>query len=251
MKLWSLAAGLLLAMPFAQAQDADQPDWQDPVWAELMATPPAASELSIVASELSIHEITTSRQEQLAESEKAAELALAAGNWAGAEQHLLQALAGYPGAHRLRLKLASLLYGRGALNDARAQLQQGLALFPQQPALRLTLARILVAEHRFAAAWKVLNGADPELAAHLDYYALMAEAGRRSGQCEAAIPLYHRLLAQQDSGPWWLGLGLCQRSLGRDFTAAFEQARASVDLGVASLQFVEQQLEQHGTTQTH
>ncbi|WMC12300.1 tetratricopeptide repeat protein [Oceanimonas pelagia] len=233
---------VLLGAP-AVAQE-EQPDWQDPVWAEIMATPPAASELAI-------SEVTPSRAERLAEGQKASELALAAGDWAGAEQRLLSLLAEYPDAHSVRLKLASLQYGRGALAQARALLQQGLALAPAQAELRLTLARILASERRHAAAWKVLDGATPSLAEHLDYYGLKAEAGRRSNQCEAAIALYHRLLAVQDSGPWWLGLGLCQRRLGQDFTAAFEQARASVDLGVASLQFVNQQLEQHGTTQTH
>lgn len=240
-----LAVGLsVLAMLPVQAEESDPVDWQDPVWAELMATPPAASELTI-------NEITPSRAERLAEGEKAAELALAAGDWAGAEQQLLGLLADYPEAHAIRLKLASLQYGRGALSAAKAQLQQGIELAPQQPALRLVLARILASENRYAAAWKVLDGTEPALAEHLDYYSLKAEAGRRSGQCSAAMTLYHRLLAEQDSGPWWLGLGLCQRSLGQDFAAAFEQARASVDLGMASLQFVEQQLEQHGTTQTH
>ncbi|MDP5291766.1 tetratricopeptide repeat protein [Oceanimonas sp. CHS3-5] len=222
----------------------DKPDWQDPVWAEVMSTPPAASELAI-------SEVAYSRSERLAESQKAADLALAAGDWAGAEGALAGVLAEFPDAHDLRLKLASLQYGRGALNEAKHLLQQGIELALQQPELRLTLARILASENRHAATWKVLDGAEPALAEHLDYYGLKAEAGRRSGRCDAAVSLYHRLLAQQDSGPWWLGLGLCQRTLGRDFTAAFEQARASVDLGVASLQFVNQQLEQHGTTQTH
>ncbi|OXY82668.1 tetratricopeptide repeat protein [Oceanimonas doudoroffii] len=233
---------LLLGAPL-QAEEF-QPDWQDPVWAELMAAPPAASELHIA-------EIKPSREDELRESRHAAELALVAGDWSGAERILMTTLASHPDAHALRLKLASLLYGRGALDSARTLLQQGLKAAPEHPSLRLTLARILAGEQRHAAAWKVLDGAAPVLAEHLDYYALKAEAGRRSNRCDAAIPLYRQLLTRQDSGPWWLGLGLCQRSLDQDYTHAFEQARASVDLGVASLQFVEQQLEHHATTQTH
>lgn len=240
-----LTASLLLVLTAAMAYADDQPDWNDPVWAQVMATPPAASELSI-------SEVTVSRADQLAEAEATANAALATGNWLQAEQQLNDALARYPDAHQLRLKLAALQYGRGAPAQAKALLQQGLELAPEQAGLRLTLGRILANENRHAAAWQVLKQAEPELAQHLDYYALMAEAGRRSGRCEDAMAVYHRLLTQQNSGPWWLGLGLCQRSLGRDFTHAFEQAQASVDLGEASLQFVNRQLElQHGTTQTH
>lgn len=207
--------------------------------------------------QLDINEVILGRAEWLAEINSQADAALANNNWPLAELRLAQALAEYPDAHASRLRLAALLYGRGALGQTRAVLQQGIELAPEHADLRLTLARLLAEQQRFAAALQQLNETQPTFADNLDYYSLQAEVARRSGQCQQAIETYQQLLTHTRVGAWWLGLGLCQRELGEEYGAAFMQARASADLGSASQQFVEQQLkqlqqrEQHGQAQTY
>ncbi|WP_243454059.1 tetratricopeptide repeat protein [Oceanisphaera pacifica] len=206
--------------------------------------PSAGVTTKSVASSLDISEVKLSRKQWLNEVNRQADTALANNNWPLAEVTLAQALGEFSDAHKLRLRLASLMYGRGALSQASQVLQQGLHLAPQQPDLRLTLARLLAEQGRYSAALQLLNEAQPPLAEHLDYYSLKADMARRSNQCHQAITTYQQLLTHSRVGAWWLGLGLCQRELGEDFSSAFLQARASADLGQASQRFVEQQLTQ-------
>ncbi|GAA3530667.1 tetratricopeptide repeat protein [Zobellella aerophila] len=239
-----IPAGWASERSAAQPEFADE--WQAADWSEQLAELPAPG------GELSITEVTLSRPERVRQTQEQADLALAEGDWARAEYRLARLLAEYPDEQEIRLRLAAMQYGRGALDDARVQLQQGLTLAPRHADMRLALARLLAEQQRYSAAFGVLDGAVPEVASHLDYYSLKAEMARRSGDCDSAVELYHRLLVHApDVGAWWLSLGLCQRSLGQDFVPAYQRALASADLGTASLRFVRQQLEQYGATQTH
>ena len=208
-------------------------------------------------SKLDFNEVVLGRSEWLSEINDQVDSALANNNWPLAEVKLAQALAEYPDAHDSRLRLASLLYGRGALGQTRAVLQQGVELAPNQADLRLTLARLLAEQQRFAAALQQLSEASPVLAENLDYYSLKAEVARRSGECQQSITTYRQLLSHSRVGAWWLGLGLCQRELGEEYQTSFMQAQASADLGAASQHFVKQQLDQlqqqepHGKAQTY
>ena len=236
-----------------QAQPA--PVYQAPA---AVYQPPAAPKARHSGpSKLDFNEVVLSRSEWLSDITQQSDAALANNNWPLAELRLAQALGEFPDAHDTRLRLAAMLYGRGALGQTRAVLQQGIELAPQHADFRLTLARILAEQQRFDAALQQLEQANPSLSEHLDYYSLKAEMARRSGQCPQAIVTYQQLLSQAQAGAWWLGLGLCQRELGQDFSSAFLQARASADLGEASQRFVEQQLKQltqrgqDGQTQTN
>lgn len=195
-------------------------------------------------SQLDIDEVILSRADWLWEINQQANIALASNNWPLAELRLAQALGEFTDAHDTRLRLAALLYGRGALEQTRIVLQEGIALAPDYPEFRLALSRLLAEQQRYEAAFEQLNQVNPAMAANLDYYSLKAEVARRSGRCAQAISTYQQLLALGGVGAWWLGLGLCQRDLGEDFIPAFKQARASADLGAASQRFVEQQLKQ-------
>lgn len=267
---------LQASVPPVQAQDVTDADDANVSMADLMVNLPEA-ELDAFAREalrqsvrvpthqpaetaspqLDINEVILGRAEWLAEINGQADAALANNNWPLAELRLAQALAEYPDAHTSRLRLAALLYGRGALGQTRTVLQQGIELAPEHADLRLTLARLLAEQQRFAAALQQLNETRPTFADNLDYYSLQAEVARRSGQCQQAIETYRQLLTHTRVGAWWLGMGLCQRELGEEYATAFMQARASADLGSASQQFVEQQLqqlqqrEQDGTAQTY
>ncbi|ART81294.1 hypothetical protein CBP31_00475 [Oceanisphaera profunda] len=278
----------LLQVPIAQAQDdADNVSWADlmvnlpeadmdalateylqhtrlnpPVQAQALpqanpVAPPVTKARHSGPSKLDFNEVVLSRADWLSELNQQADAALATNNWPLAELRLAQALGEYQDAHETRLRLAAMLYGRGALGQTRAVLQQGIELAPQHADFRLTLARILAEQQRFDAALQQLNQVHPILSEHLDYYSLKAEVARRSGQCAQAINTYQQLLTHSRVGAWWLGLGLCQRELGEDFSPAFLQARASADLGAASQRFVEQQLQQlatggqDGQTQTY
>lgn len=244
----SLLASLVCwaGLSYAQEVELEELGWE-PEWEEAAVTPPPTQ----YKNELRIDEIVLSQEQWLASIHRQAELALEQGQWAQGETLLNQALAEYPDDIRSRLKLASLLYGRGAISQAREQLQHGLKQAPHQADLRLGLARLLAEEQRYPAALQVLSEARPTMNEHLDYYSLKAEMARRAGQCEQATELYRELLSVNSVGSWWLGLGLCQRKLGENFSHAFREARASADLGQASLRFVEQQLEQYETTQAH
>lgn len=244
----SVLASLVLCAGLGQAQEGEfnELGWE-PAWEEEEVTPPVTQ----YKNELRIDEVVLSPEQWLADMHRQAELALDQGRWAQGEALLSQALAEYPDDIHTRLKLASLLFGRGALSQAREQLQQGLKQNPEQADLRLSLARLLAEEQRYPAAFKVLSHASPNMSRHLDYYSLKADMARRADHCEQAKALYQELLNYNSVGSWWLGLGLCQRKLGENFTHAFSEARASADLGQASLRFVEQQLEQYETTQTH
>ncbi|ART79242.1 tetratricopeptide repeat protein [Oceanisphaera avium] len=195
-------------------------------------------------SHLDINEVVLHKEQWIDELNRQADLALSHNNWPLAELRLAQVLAEFSDAHDTRLRLASLLYGRGALGQTRALLQEGIELSPTNPELRLILARLLAEQQRYLAAYEQLTHLQPAMASHLDYYSLKAELERRSAQCEQASQTYQQLLSHASVGAWWLGLGLCQRELGQDFSYAFEQARASADLGVASQRFVELQLQQ-------
>ncbi|WP_157953586.1 DUF6584 family protein [Zobellella maritima] len=247
-----LAALLSSWIPTGWASEPSEPpaewadEWQAAEWADLTTELPAPS------GDLSITEVTLSRAQQVQQTREQVDAALANGEWARAEYRLGQLLAEYPDEQDVRLQLAAMQYGRGALNEARIQLQQGLELAPDHADLRLALARLLAEQSRFEAAFAVLDQAGPELGRHLDYYSLKAEMARRSGDCATAIGLYRRLLEKSPGvGAWWLSLGLCQHAQGQDFVSAYRQALASTDLGNASLRFVQQQLEQHGSAQTH
>ena len=249
--LLCLYGSLLLGIPaLANTEQPLDDDYQNVPWQDLMVTvEPAYSAADHQANsepkgELNISEVVLNRSDWLAEQHRQADAALAINNWPLAEQTLQQALSEYADDHGSRLRLAALLYGRGALTQARDQLQIGLTLAPEQADLRLTLARLLAEQQRYNAALQVLGEAYPPLAAHIDYYSLKADMARRSNQCAQAIDTYKQLLEHNRVGGWWLGLGLCQRQLGEDFTTAFLQARASADLGAASQRFVDQQLEQ-------
>ncbi len=247
-RYWSRLLLMLLPLSSAaQAQvQAPEEEWELSDWADLMVEVPAAG------GELTITEVTLGRAARVQEANNQADVALAEGDWARAEYRLGQLLAEFPDEQPARLRLAAMLYGRGALDGARQQLQQGLELSPDHADLRLTLARLLAEQERYGAAFAVLDGAFPELARHLDYYSLKAEMARRSGDCRQAITLYHRLLDRAPGvGAWWLSLGLCQHSLGQNFVPAYRRALVSADLGHASLHFVRQQLEQYGSAQTH
>lgn len=237
---------LVAGLSHAQQDELDELGWE-PEWEDVVTTPPPTQ----YKNELRIDEIVLSPEQWLADMHRQAEQALAKGRWAEGETLLSQALAEYPADIHTRLKLASLLFGRGALGQAREQLQLGLKQAPEQADLRLSLARLLAEEQRYPAAYKVLDQAHPTMERHLDYYSLKADMARRANQCAAAKELYHALLDYNSVGSWWLGLGLCQRKLGENFSHAFSEARASADLGQASLQFVEQQLEKYETTQAH
>lgn len=202
-------------------------------------------------SQLDFSEVFLSQAQWLNDIHQQVDNALAREHWPLAEGLLAQALSEYPDAHDTRLRLASLLYGRGALAQARAVLQEGVEYAPEQAEIRLSLARILAEQQRYSTAFILLDQATPPLAGHLDYYSLQADMARRSDRCAQAITTYRQLLAEHSRGNWWLGLGLCQRHQGESWRAAFEQALASADLGVASQQYIAQQLEQHETTQTH
>ena len=236
-------------------QSAPPPRPAPPVAAQPMAitVQPTAPDVVIdnSPSKLDIDEVVLGQVEWLTEMNTQADTALSNKNWPLAELRLAQALGEYPQAHDTRLRLAALLYGRGAVGQTRDVLQQGIELAPQQADLRLTMARLLADQQRYIAAFHQLNQAHPRVGEHLDFYSLKAEMARRSGQCGPAIDTYQQLLGVQSVGSWWLGLGLCQRQLGEEYIQAFLQAQASADLGAASHRYIAQQLEQYDTAQTH
>lgn len=212
---------------------------------------PAKPKTSKGPSQLDISEVVLSRDQWLAHVNQEVEAALSMGHAPRAELKLAQVLGEYSDAHAERLRLVALLEARGALSQAQAVLQEGIRVAPAHSEFRQAQARLLMMQGRHQAAWQVLDEATPLLAEHLDYYALKAEAARRSKQWQQAQRTYQQLLAHQSRGSWWLGLGLAQRALGEAYQEAFLKAQASAELGAASQRYIAQQLEQYETSQTH
>lgn len=131
----------------------------------------------------------------------------------------------------VRLILAALWAGRGAVPQAQAILEQGLAIAPLHGRLRMNLARLQIQASQVPAALATLEaGLSPESTA--DYQAFHAVVLQAEGQHARAVTQYAAALREQPFNAQWLvGIGVSLRALGLNEASreAFERARGAPD----------------------
>ena len=83
-------------------------------------------------------------------------------------------------------------------------------------------------------------GAQPTVAADVEFYGLLAAAYQRQGETSQAAAVYRRLAEQEPRGGiWWLGLAIALEGLrdGEGAKNAYQQALSTEGLGEEARSF--------------
>lgn len=177
--------------------------------------------------------------------QRSALAAQAAGDAAGAEAQLREALALDPMLHAARAALASLLLGSGRVEDVAPLLDAGDALAPGHAPFALLRARLLLAQGDLAKALAALERSAPPLARDPEYHALHAALLSRTGEHTRAADAYARLVAVDGKrAAWWLGLGISLEGQARrgDALAAYREAARLASLDAEAQGWVESRI---------
>jgi len=124
------------------------------------------------------------------------------------------------------------LIAQRQFNKAEKILENTLRKNPQFEDARVALAEIYLNQNRSQNALTVLtsmNIGDDSIESHVDYYTVLAESYRQSGNYAEAFKIYQTLVNfGPDNSVWWTGLGLCLEGLGQmqDARAAFVKAQS-------------------------
>lgn len=135
-------------------------------------------------------------------SAKSGDRKVITGELDGAEEDFLDALEAKPRDSAVRMKLASLYFGRGDLGTADDLLSKGIALDSSDWRLRGMLAKVRSAGGNRSGALTALTGFSPEAAKEtLPYYELESELADEAGDCDSAAAAYRKLwkIAPQES----------------------------------------------------
>lgn len=135
-------------------------------------------------------------------SAKSGDRKVITGELDGAEEDFLDALEAKPRDSAVRMKLASLYFGRGDLGAADDLLSKGIALDSSDWRLRGMLAKVRSAGGNRSGALTALTGFSPEAAKEtLPYYELESELADEAGDCDSAAAAYRKLwkIAPQES----------------------------------------------------
>ncbi|WP_427980891.1 tetratricopeptide repeat protein [Agarivorans sp.] len=150
-------------------------------------------------------------------------------------------------AHEVREQLAALVYASGDLPRAVNLLEEGLQLQPLRSTFRLMLARIFVQQQQLTQALAYLEGASPEIAGHVDYYAMQAGLAQRLDRQQLALVSYQRLLRYEPRrARWWLGYAIANDKLANyaEALSAYRQAQLVGQLSANSSEFVVSRIKQ-------
>jgi tetratricopeptide (TPR) repeat protein len=142
----------------------------------------------------------------------------------------------------IRQSLATLLLEQHNYFGADKVLQRGLAMQPSFVPFIELQARAWVEEGRINQAVNLLKSFSPVLATHPDYYAFLAALYEREGQALNSADLYQQLLSYENShGRWWIGLAISLDDLGRHAQAleAYHHAQKIGDLTPALQSFAQ------------
>lgn len=127
-------------------------------------------------------------------SAKSGDRKVITGELGGAEEDFQDALAAKPRDSAVRMKLASLYFGRGDLGAADDLLSKGIALDTSDWRLRGMQAKVRSAAGNRAGALKSLTGFSPEATKEtLPYYELESELADEVGDCDSAAAAYRKL----------------------------------------------------------
>jgi MSHA biogenesis protein MshN len=133
----------------------------------------------------------------------------------------------------------------GDLAGAEAALDEALALDPTLHDARSDLARLRLARGDAAAALATLERSAPVLAQDPEYHALHAALLSRTGAHARAADAYARLVAlDRTRAPWWLGLGISLEAQSRapDALAAYREAARLTSLDPETQSWVESRI---------
>lgn len=170
---------------------------------------------------------------------------LSRGQSIAGEQSLRKALATYPKHIKAREILAGLYIKTGRVVEASELLEQGVIHNPGHSLFAMLQARLFVQQNRLQAAIHVLENNAPDVAANLDYHALMAVAYQKQGLHEKTVNKYQQVLsAKPTAGVWWVGMAISLESLGKQQQAAdaYNKARKTGTLTVDLLRYTDSRL---------
>lgn len=158
-----------------------------------------------------------------------------------AAERLEQALNLEPAAFAPRELLADLHLRHGRRSAALELWHGGVKLAPAEVHWRKRLARALLEDGDGAGAIAQLQlGAQPTVAADVEFHGLLAAAYQRQGEPSRAAAVYRRLAEQEPRGGiWWLGLAIALEGLrdGEGAKNAYQQALSSEGLGEEARSF--------------
>lgn len=165
-----------------------------------------------------------------------------------AAERLAQALILEPAAFAPRDQLADLHLRHGRRAAAMEVWRAGVKLAPTEVYWRKRLARALLEDGDGASAVELLQGgAQPTVAADVEFYGLLAAAYQRQGEPSRAAAVYRRLAEQEPRGGiWWLGLAIALEGLrdGEGAKNAYQQALTAEGLGEDARNFAAGRLNQ-------
>lgn len=161
-----------------------------------------------------------------------AELALAAGDAAGAETLLDELAAAFPGDPEVLVRRAWLANLRGHGGEALALLEQAVERRPSWDHL-FNLARFESEHGRFESARAHLDELLVIFPGHLRSRSMLAQLELMTGSVERAAELYEELAADTPRLPFLSNLGLAQLFLGR-YGPAAESFRRAVAMAPAN-----------------
>jgi MSHA biogenesis protein MshN len=219
----------------------EKPPVAAPETEQAVANPPIAEgELQIKPLELSV-------EQRVAMYKRRGFQALEQNQPSQARVEFSKALQLEHSAHEVREQLAALVYASGDLPRAVNLLEEGLQLQPQRSSFRLMLARIFVQQQQLTQALAYLEGASPEIAGHVDYYAMQAGLAQRLDRQQLALTSYQRLLRYEPSrARWWLGYAIANDKLANyaEALSAYRQAQMVGQLSANSSEFVASRIKQ-------
>ncbi len=202
---------------------------------------------SVAEGELQIKPLELSLEQRVAMYKRRGFQALEQNQPSQARVEFAKALQLEHQAHEVREQLAALVYASGDLARAVNLLEEGLQLQSQRSSFRLMLARIFVQQQQLPQALAYLEGATPEVAGNVDYYAMQAGLAQRLDRQQLALSSYQRLLRYEPNrARWWLGYAIANDKLENyaEALSAYRQAQLVGQLSANSSDFVASRITQ-------
>lgn len=128
------------------------------------------------------------------------------------------------------------LLNQGNADGAMGLLEMLVSDHPQYLPGRTLLANLLLQQNNAKQALILLQkvNSQPPIQNNAEYYNLLADAYRQSGDLKSAIVVYRQLLSlNSTNGAWWVGLGMCFEALNQ-FSAATEAYQKAQATGLLS-----------------
>ncbi|HPG27832.1 MAG TPA: tetratricopeptide repeat protein [Myxococcota bacterium] len=181
-----------------------------------------------------------------AEKLRAARMARAEGDLAGAERAYAEALATLPGYRDAVLEAADLLAARGERDEALSLVREARRSADTDPGLLMMHARLLAEANAFSEAIELIDrsGLSPDDAPEV--HALAAAYLQKIGDHARAIERYESILVRHPArARWWAGLGISLEAAGREVEAldVYRIAREVGELPVRSRRWVASRIE--------